>query len=154
MRPGENRGAWKECLALLPPGPDAVRTLPPPRPGDGTNEKRKPRRLAACRRGSAMEGASPLRCRQTCFLAGVSVLIPRRSEPAPRLPLMGEARTACSSQGQLGSTNPLRHAWRHCARGEREMARKQVRKRGSLCIALIAVLAALAGGPSAAAADL
>jgi hypothetical protein len=34
------------------------------------------------------------------------------------------------------------------------MARKQVRKRGSLCIALIAVLAALAGGPSAAAADL
>jgi hypothetical protein len=37
MRPGENRGAWKECLALLPPGPDAVHTLPPPRPVDGTN---------------------------------------------------------------------------------------------------------------------
>src|SRR5205085_319259 len=30
----ENRGAWKECLALLPPGPDAVRTLPPPRRDD------------------------------------------------------------------------------------------------------------------------
>jgi len=37
MRPGENRGAWKECLALLPPGPDAVHTLPPPRHRDGTN---------------------------------------------------------------------------------------------------------------------
>jgi hypothetical protein len=35
--PGRNRGAWKECLALLPPGPDAVHTLPPPRPRDGTN---------------------------------------------------------------------------------------------------------------------
>jgi hypothetical protein len=37
MRPGENRGAWKECLALLPPGPDAVHTLPPPRHRDGSN---------------------------------------------------------------------------------------------------------------------
>src|SRR3954471_765501 len=37
MRPGANRGAWKECLALLPPGPDAVHTLPPPRPADGTS---------------------------------------------------------------------------------------------------------------------
>lgn len=35
--PGRNRGAWKECLALLPPGPDAVHTLPPPRPADGTS---------------------------------------------------------------------------------------------------------------------
>src|SRR6266536_2003906 len=35
--PGRNRGAWKECLALLPPGPDAVHTLPPPRPVDGTS---------------------------------------------------------------------------------------------------------------------
>ncbi len=32
-----NRGAWKECLALLPPGPDAVHTLPPPRRSDGSN---------------------------------------------------------------------------------------------------------------------
>jgi hypothetical protein len=36
MRPGEDRGAWKECLALLPPGPDAVHTLPPPRRSDGS----------------------------------------------------------------------------------------------------------------------
>src|SRR5262245_37712475 len=35
--PGRNRGAWKECLALLPPGPDAVHTLPPPRLDDGTS---------------------------------------------------------------------------------------------------------------------
>src|SRR6266511_1337108 len=40
MRPGENRGAWKECLALLPPGPDAVHTLPPPRPSDGNRSTR------------------------------------------------------------------------------------------------------------------
>src|SRR5512133_3213465 len=43
MRPGENRGAWKECLALLPPGPDAVHTLPPPRLDDGTNALSLPR---------------------------------------------------------------------------------------------------------------
>ena len=36
----ENRGAWKECLALLPPGPDAVHTLPPPRRSDGSNRVR------------------------------------------------------------------------------------------------------------------
>src|ERR671933_1542724 len=34
MRPGEDRGAWKECLALLPPGPDAFHPLPPPRRDD------------------------------------------------------------------------------------------------------------------------
>jgi hypothetical protein len=34
------------------------------------------------------------------------------------------------------------------------MASKRTGKRGTLCIVLIAVLAALAGGPSAAAADL
>jgi hypothetical protein len=59
MRPGDNRGAWKECLALLPPGPDAVRTLPPPRLGDGTNKKKKgPGDLRLAAGARAMEGAA------------------------------------------------------------------------------------------------
>jgi hypothetical protein len=55
----KNRGAWKECLALLPPGPDAVRTLPPPRLGDGTNKKKKgPGDLRPAAGAHAMEGVA------------------------------------------------------------------------------------------------
>lgn len=115
MRPGENRGAWKECLALLPPGPDAVRTLPPPRPGDGTNQKRKPRRLAACRRGCAMEGAASSEMPShavSCTERRIPELradsstrtIPRRREPTRPLPLMGEATGATRSHSALGWT--------------------------------------------------
>src|SRR2546423_9407102 len=70
----DNRGTWEECLALLPPGPDAVHTLPLPRRVKGSTDiwaepgsaRREPESLPYSR--SEKEGApagtmgSPVPC--------------------------------------------------------------------------------------------
>jgi hypothetical protein len=89
------------------------------------------------------------------FLGGVpcAVLITRTSESAASVTRKGEARALCRSHSAVqGRTHVCGAQGVHWREREGEMAKRTIRRRGSGVIALIAVLAALAG-PSAAAAD-
>src|SRR2546426_8370981 len=123
-------------------------------------KRRKPRWLAACHRGSAMEGAEPSempRLLLSCVRDTVNRLvcvprssfIPRSSESRRSLPLKGDATPFRPTQSALGRTHST-HV-EICGERERDMARKKSGKRGSAIIVLM-VVAAIAGSPSTAAA--
>ena len=108
--------------------------------------------------------AAPLlRCRDLCFLAHDmqtpgsrdwyhGVLIPRSSESRRSLPLKGDATGLRRAQSAFRRTYFTATAVENCGERDRDMARKKTGKRGSAIIVLM-VVAAIAGGPSTAAAS-
>src|ERR671921_1815769 len=102
MRPGENRGAWKECLALLPPGPDAVHTLPPPRLADGTSAFAA-FRCAGQTRPCAFDGTlHSIRDRSRMPAAAVSAAPPWAAAGPVSSGLSSTSLSACSGGGGGG----------------------------------------------------
>ena len=86
---------------------------PPRKP---TRKKKKPRWLAACRRGFAMEGVAPSEMPRLLLSCMRTSLIPRSSELHRSLPLKGDATPVRPAQS--GLEEPTSGTWGYAARGK------------------------------------